>query len=140
MKREEIGLIQESLEYILPKTLEVGRRLYDHLFALDPEIRSLFRTDMETQSRKLMSILVHICSNLDRMDQLEPELRELALKHDAYRVRATHYDLLGQALLQTLGEACDNRWTPPLQQAWTKAYQLVAESMIRSQRNGKKTG
>lgn len=134
MIKKDIQLIQDSITYVLPQAQTTGERLYAHLFRLAPEVKSLFSSDIATQSRKLMSILVHITANLDQMDSLEEELVELAVKHNAYHVESAHYAILKIALMNALAESLDDKWTSALQLAWGKAYDLIADTMIAAQK------
>ncbi|MEM1325588.1 MAG: globin domain-containing protein [Bacteroidota bacterium] len=133
MTQQDIQLVQDSMTYVLPQAQQTGERLYTHLFELAPEVKSLFATDIATQSRKLMSILVHITANLDQMDSLQAELADLAIKHNAYQVKASHYAILKTALMNALAESLEEKWTADLELAWGKAYDQIAETMIEVQ-------
>ncbi|MEM8526941.1 MAG: globin domain-containing protein [Bacteroidota bacterium] len=133
MTAREIETIQESMEIILPDAMVVGTKMYERLFEIASEVRPLFKEDIEKQSRKLMSILVHITANLDQFDMLKEELEQLAIKHEAYQVEAAHYDILRAALFWTLEQHLQAAWTPEMATAWGKAYQAIASSMIATQ-------
>ena len=47
-----------------------------------------------------------------------------------YGVRATHYQILGEALLAALAAILGDTFDAPTRQAWTLAYNLVAETML----------
>jgi len=51
-----------------------------------------------------------------------PELRALGRKHATYGVGATHYDVAGRALVDTLAAALGAGFTPELRRAWTEVY------------------
>ena len=124
--------MQESVEEIMPQTQEMGEMLYQRLVEIAPEIQSLFKTDIATQSRKLMSILVHIIANLDQLDKLTEEFQGLAAKHHDYRITPEHYRLLKTAFLWTLEQKMSN-WNAELESAWRIAYDTLAGAMITEQ-------
>ncbi|MEM6699545.1 MAG: globin domain-containing protein [Bacteroidota bacterium] len=132
MTQEEIRLVQESVEEILPYAQEMGELLYQRLFEIAPEVQSLFKTDIVTQSRKLMSILVHIIANLDQLDKLTKEFKDLAAKHHDYRITPEHYRLLKAAFLWTLEQKISD-WNMELENAWRIAYDTLAGAMIVEQ-------
>lgn len=135
MNKEEILIVQESMELILTEAIPMGEKLYQKLFDKAPYTRDLFHTDIPSQSRKLMSIIIHITANLDQMESLQEELTELAIKHENYNVKPEHYDLLGEALFDTLQETLGNHWNLKVHNAWKSAYSSIANSMITAQQN-----
>ena len=56
--------------------------------------------------------------------------RALGIRHRGYGVRAAHYRLMGGALLAALADAMGDGWTPDAEEAWTLAYNLIAETMM----------
>lgn len=44
-------------------------------------------------------------------------------------VLPAHYDVVGQALLATLGAGLGDAFTPDVKQAWTTVYGVVADTM-----------
>ena len=84
---------------------------YRRLFALDPTLPALFRTEMRTQGQKLVEMLDLVIAAADAPDRIRAEVQELGRRHVAYRVRPGHYALVGAALTETfaeiLGEDCD---------------------------------
>jgi len=132
MTQQEIRLVQESVEEILPHTQEMGDLLYQRLFEIAPEVKSLFKTDMTLQSRKLMSILVHVIANLDQLDKLTEEFKGLAAKHHDYQITPKHYRFLKSAFLWTLEQKMSN-WNTDLESAWRIAYDTLAGAMIVEQ-------
>jgi nitric oxide dioxygenase len=47
-----------------------------------------------------------------------------------YGVQEEHYATVGSALLQTLEQGLGEDFTPPVRQAWTAVYGVVAGVMI----------
>jgi hemoglobin-like flavoprotein len=102
---------------------------YRRLFTLAPELRPLFKTDIEVQARKLMDMLGVLITMIERAAALEAELRELGARHAAYGVRNSHYQIVGRALLDMLAEVCGNAFTPEVRDAWTALYDAVSAGM-----------
>jgi hemoglobin-like flavoprotein len=129
MTPEHITLVQRSFADVLPIADTVASLFYERLFALDPTLRSLFHGDMREQGRKLMSMLQVAVTGLRRLEVLVPVVQQLGLRHRAYGVKDAHYATVGAALLWTLQQGLGERFTPEVQEAWSSAYTLLADTM-----------
>ena len=127
---ENIRLVQDSVQHILPLAQSTGENFYQRLFFIAPQLRPLFKNDMAAQSRKLMTILIHIIANLDDFQRVDNELRELARRHITYEVKKEDYQLIGEALFWTLAQIEEIDWTPALAEAWEAAYANIADVMV----------
>jgi hemoglobin-like flavoprotein len=131
---KEARLIRESFEQAARNPDETSARFYRRLFTLDPSLRGLFHGDMREQGRKLMSTLALIVDSIDQLEQLLPTIRELGIRHASYRVEERHYATVMDALLWTLAQSAGRSFTPPARAGWSKAYDLLAETMIEAAR------
>lgn len=129
MKPEQIELIQESFEQVLPIADTVAELFYTRLFTLEPSLRPLFPEDLRQQRQKLMMMLNTAIHGLWRPEKLLPVLRQLGARHTGYGVRAEHYELVGQALMGTLAQGLGRAFTPEVEAAWREAYGLIATTM-----------
>ena len=59
---------------------------------------------------------------LNNLAALVPVLENLGKRHVAYGVLPVHYEVVGQALLNTLeiGLSPSGNWTPQVKEAWGK--------------------
>ena len=67
------------------------------------------------------------------MKTLENVLKELGAKHLSYglNLEKAHYDLVGQALLDTLENALGaDVFTPETKDAWSGVYGIITEKMM----------
>jgi nitric oxide dioxygenase len=103
---------------------------YQRLFEIAPEVRPLFRHDLEAQALKMMSTLGAIVAQIHEIDALRPMMADLARRHVAYGVRAPHYDVAGEALLWAIERTHGARFSPAVGDAWRAAYALLAEAML----------
>jgi len=129
MTAQQIHLLRTSFALIERETHVAALVFYQRLFTLDPSLRPLFKRGIEEQSRKLMDMLGLAVSLTTKPGALESELRELGARHHGYGVRQEHYDTVGRALLEMLAEVLDAEFTPPVREAWTEFYQLIARTM-----------
>ena len=127
---KQIELVQQSLQILLPKAIAVGKLFYEKLFEEAPDIEALFHTAPEEQSRKLMTVMIHIMANLDQLSSISQELKDLAHRHVHYQVTPAHYEIMGTVFIDTLKNCMPTQWTGGHQEAWEKAYNIIANAML----------
>jgi hemoglobin-like flavoprotein len=130
MTPEQIQLIQQSYAKVAPIADQAAQLFYGRLFAIAPEVETLFHGDMDEQGRKLMATLTVVVGGLNKLDTILPAASTLAKRHVGYGVRPSHYTPVGEALLWTLEQGLGAEWTPPLAEAWTAAYAILSGFMI----------
>jgi len=129
MNAEEIALVRGSWLEVLPIKDAAARMFYGQLFELDPSLRAMFKGDMAEQGRKLMAMIGAVVASLDRLDPILGTIEELGRRHVGYGVKEAHYDLVGRALIWTLGKGLGDAFTPAVRGAWVKAYGTLATAM-----------
>ncbi len=102
MTPTQIALVQSSFEKVAPIATDAAALFYERLFQTLPEVRPLFKRDMDDQGRKLMATLGTVVRSLDRLDAVLPAATGLAIRHVEYGVRPEHYEPVRPALLWTL--------------------------------------
>ena len=130
MDPKQIQLVQESFEKMYPQADAISQRFYEHLFRIDPSMKPLFRTDIQSQSRKFMAMVRVTVKGLSRLDQIHPALVEMGARHIHYGVEDMHYEPMKEALLLAFHEELGESFTPEVEQAWNDAYDLMAEAML----------
>lgn len=132
MDFRQINLVQDSFIHVLPIPDAVAAAFYARLFQLAPDTRPLFRGDMVEQGRKLVLTLASVVDSLDRLDELLPVARELAIRHVGYGVLDRHYAVVGAALLDTLAVQLGDLFDTATHDAWAAAYTILADAMIEA--------
>ncbi len=102
---------------------------YSKLFELDPALQYLFKGDLDSQKERLLDMFNIAVRGLDQLDGIVGPLRELGRKHVAYGVVPAYYDTMRVALLFTLQSQLGAAWTPEVDDAWTRTYELMAGAM-----------
>lgn len=130
MTPEQIALVQDSFDKVAPISDVAAGLFYARLFELSPEVRPMFRSDMDEQGRKLMVTLGVVANGLNNLDRIVPVAEELARRHVPLGVQPDHYGPVGQALLDTLEKGLGAEFTAETRAAWTEAYGLLSGVMI----------
>ena len=129
MTQDQVTLVQSTWAQVLPIADAAASLFYGRLFELDPELQSLFSSDMAEQGRKLMQMITLSVNGLSNPDALLPAVQNLGRRHVGYGVKDEDYDTVGAALLWTLEKGLSERFTPEVKQAWTETYLLLATTM-----------
>ena len=125
----QIRMVQESFAKVAPISDKAAELFYGRLFELDPNLRKLFKGDMKTQGKKLMSMITVAVKGLDNLPGLVPVLQNLGRRHAGYGVKDKDYATVGQALIWTLDKGLGSAFTPEIRQAWIAVYTVMADTM-----------
>lgn len=129
MNSEQINLVQTTFAEVRPIAAVAAELFYNHLFALDPSLRPMFKGDMVQQGRMLMAMLNSAVNGLTNLEALVPVVRQLGARHSRYGVRDEHYAIVGSSLMWTLEQGLGDKFTPAVRDAWAAAYEMLANVM-----------
>lgn len=133
MTPAEQELIRSSWAAVEPMADDAAKLFYARLFHLDPRAAALFRNaNMEKQRMVLIQTLRVVVRNIDRLDQIIPEVEALGRRHAGYGVEAEQYATVGSALLWTLERGLGDAFTPATAYAWADAYRRLSSAMIEA--------
>jgi nitric oxide dioxygenase len=118
----------------------MAAQFYRELFQRDPALRALFTTDMAEQQVKFAEKLTEIVEAIPRLDDLLAYTRALGARHVGYGVRVADYGTVEHALLDALGVALGDKFDAATREAWTVAYNLVAETMLEGAASARPVG
>ena len=130
MTPDQAWIVQQNWRAVLPVGNTFAELFYGRLFALDPELRRLFRDDMVEQGRNLTAMLSVATANLGKPERISVALRHLGKRHAAYGVKPAHFALVEDALLFALEHALIDVFTPQAKAAWQAAYALLTGMML----------
>ncbi len=130
MTPEQITLVKNSWAQVAPISEQAAELFYGKLFELNPDYRALFKGDMKSQGKMLMSVLNTAVTSLDKLDKIVPVVQDLGRRHVDYGVKDEDYAVVGEALLWTLGQGLGEGFTDDVKEAWTITYTTLADVMI----------
>lgn len=129
MTPEQVKLVQSSFAQVVPIADTAANLFYDRLFAIAPEVRTLFPADLTEQKKKLMQMLGTAVGNLHQVEKIVPAVQALGKRHASYGVKPEHFAPVGAALLWTLEQGLGAGFTPEVKAAWTETYSTVSGVM-----------
>lgn len=129
MTPEQLVLVKESWEMVVPIKEQAAELFYGKLFDLDPALKPMFKGNMQEQGRKLTAMINTAVNGLDKLDVIVPAVQDLGRRHVAYGVTDRHYDTVGTALIWTLEKGLGPVFTPACKEAWETVYGVLAGTM-----------
>jgi hemoglobin-like flavoprotein len=134
MNATTIRHLQESVALLPVGNLEPVNEFYRRLFELAPEVRALFKRDMNSQAKKFSETLAWVIAHLEHPHELCQQLRELGARHSAYGVKVDQYAPVGSALIWMFQHTLGDRFTPEMEEAWLEFYAFASLEMERGSR------
>lgn len=129
MEPAKVALVQESFRKVVPIADLAADIFYDRVFELAPAARAMFPDDLREQKKMLMQMLGTAVTNLHQVDKVILAIQDMGRRHVGYGVELAHYDIVGQALLDTLAKGLGDDFTPAVKDAWAETYDLIATTM-----------
>jgi hemoglobin-like flavoprotein len=127
----DIDALETSFDLIAPRGDELMNVFYARLFAAAPSVKPLFAgTDLPRQKAMLLSTLVLLRKTLRDLGTIVPKLHALGARHVAYGAVPEHYPVVGEVLIASMAEVAGDAWRPEYEQAWGKAFAIVAGAML----------
>jgi len=133
MTEEQIALVKKTWKIFREiDPVLIGDVFYSKLFIEMPQVKHLFKTSREIQSKKLIDMLSMIVGRLDRLEEVTTDIKQLAIRHVNYGVKVSHYRAVGVSLLWTLQQGLGADWNEEVQAAWEACYRLLSDTMIKA--------
>ena len=129
ISNDERALVTATWRRVIETTPDPGTIFYEQLFTAAPDLRPMFKGDLDDQARKLIRMISVAVHQLGDLDLLVPVLREMGKRHVTYGVKSDHYAIVGAALLATLSLALRDAFTDEARAAWVKTYDVLSETM-----------
>jgi hemoglobin-like flavoprotein len=134
MNATTIRQLQQSVALLPVGDLDPVDEFYRRLFELAPEVRPLFKRDMDLQAKKFSETLAWVIAHLEHPDELCQQLRELGARHSAYGVKIDQYAPVGSALIWMFQRTLGDRFSPEMEEAWLEFYAFASLEMERGSR------
>ena len=99
------------------------------LYRLDPAFRGRFDGTPETQGRKFMAALKLAIISLNYEDGLAPTLKLLGIRHRQLGIKIRHYRMMTKALLWTLEQSLEKRFTRETKDAWSALLTQITRTL-----------
>ncbi len=132
---EQILLLRKSFHLVERHADRAAAHFYQQIFAMDPGLKPLFKTDVELQAMKLTAMLGGVLDLLERPIELRAELEDVGARHRGYGLKPANYSTVGTALIAMLERTLGESFTFEVRLAWVNLHHLVVRNMMRGGRN-----
>ncbi|MBJ6362374.1 NO-inducible flavohemoprotein [Paenibacillus sp. GCM10012307] len=133
LNEKTIAIIQSTVPVLEKHGLDITKRFYTLLFSKTPELLNLFNHANQSQGRQqtaLANAVYAAAKHIDKLETILPVVKQIAHKHRSLGVRAEHYPIVGQNLLQAIQDVLGDAASEEILQAWGEAYGVIAGVFI----------
>lgn len=126
-----IDIVKTSAPILAARGAEVTSRMYELMFAGNPEVKPLFNRNHQSsggQSLALANAVYAYAANIDNLEVLLPAVDVITNKHVSLGIKPEHYPIVAKHLLQALKDVLD--LSEEYLDAWGKAYWFLADLFI----------
>ncbi|MFW6358086.1 MAG: globin domain-containing protein [Chroococcales cyanobacterium] len=140
VSQKTIDIVKSTAPAIRERGEEITRRMYVILFEERPEYRRFFETswmkhlDGGSQPAKLAGSVYAYATHIDRLDELEKAVEKIAHRHVDTKVISEQYPMIGECLLEAMKDVLGESATPEVMEAWSEAYQALADIFIKREK------
>ncbi len=133
LTKEQIEIVKSTVPILKVHGEAITTTFYRNLFEENPQLKNIFNMANQAkgdQARSLAASVLAYASNIDQLQNLGPAVSLIAHKHCSLDVLPEHYPIVGRNLIRAIGEVLGDAVTPAIAEAWTAAYNQLAEILI----------
>ncbi|GES65029.1 bacterial hemoglobin [Aspergillus terreus] len=126
-------IVKATIPALEKHGVEITSLFYKNMLAKHPELHNIFNSAHQAtgeQPAALAHAVWAYASNIDHPEALATAVSRIGHKHASLGVTADQYPIVGEHLLAAIKEVLGDAVTPPVVDAWTAAYQQLAEIFI----------
>lgn len=131
---EQISIVKSTIPTLVEKGVGITEHFYKRMFKHHPELQHLFNASHQRsgdQPRALFDAIAAYAMNIETPENLTDAVERIAHKHTSLDVQPGHYPIVGENLIETLGELLGEAFTSDIKAAWEAAYQFLADIFIQ---------
>jgi nitric oxide dioxygenase len=113
---------------------DITKNMYSILFEKYPQTKELFKNSEENQYSKLANAIYAYANNIDKLENLQKGIETMVATHVRTNIKPEHYPMVQDALLTSIKEVLGDRCTNEVQQAWSDAYEFLANILISKEK------
>ncbi|KGJ94832.1 Nitric oxide dioxygenase [Colwellia psychrerythraea] len=130
---KHIDIIKSTIPLLENAGPALTGHFYQRLFSHNPELQDIFNMANQHSGRQQVALFEAIAAyakNIENLAVLTTAVERIAQKHTSFNIKAPHYAVVGHHLIETLRELASEAFTADVEEAWTAAYQFLAQIFI----------
>ncbi|BDS13561.1 NO-inducible flavohemoprotein [Aureispira anguillae] len=128
-----IEIVKSTAPVLAAHGEQITTVFYKRMFKNHPELKDIFNMTHQkqgTQPKVLANAVYQYAQHIDRLEVLGAAVESIAQKHVSLAITPEMYPIVGENLLAAIGEVLGEAATPEIVEAWTEAYQALADILI----------
>ncbi|KAF7932828.1 uncharacterized protein EAE98_004127 [Botrytis deweyae] len=130
---QQIDIIKATVPVVQEYGTTITTAFYKNVLDANPALNNIFNQTNQkngAQPRALSGALAAYAANIDNLAVLSDAVERICQKHASLFIRPEHYPIVGKYLLEAMGQVLGAALTPEILDAWTAAYNQLAQIMI----------
>jgi nitric oxide dioxygenase len=133
MNPHQKELIKATIPILRASGEDLTKYFYNRMFTNHPELRNIFNMGNQANGRQksaLANAVLAYAENIDNPAVLLNVLKGIGTKHVSLNIQPEQYKIVGANLIGSIAEVVGEAATPEILEAWTAAYNELAQIMI----------
>ncbi|MCM3762489.1 NO-inducible flavohemoprotein [Alkalihalobacillus oceani] len=133
LDQKTIEVIKSTVPVLEEHGEKITTHFYQTMFTNHPELLNIFNHANQKKGRQQAALANAVYAAAVHIDQLEtilPVVKQIAHKHRSLGVKAEHYPIVGEHLLQAIKDVLQEAATEEILEAWAAAYGVIADIFI----------
>jgi nitric oxide dioxygenase len=126
----DILLVQTTWNAVSEFSTKVIAGFYNHLFALAPEVKPMFKSDQATQEKRMALMINTIVNSADSLEEFKGSIAQLAKKHVHMGVKREYFPIVVKAIINSVEDQYGKKFTDAHRKAWYKILNQISAIMI----------
>ncbi|KKK26311.1 hypothetical protein P175DRAFT_0284605 [Aspergillus ochraceoroseus IBT 24754] len=135
---QQIQIVKATIPALEKHGVEITTLFYKNILDKHPELKNIFNTAHQAtgeQPAALAHAVWAYATNIEQPEALATAVSRIGHKHASLGVTADQYSIVGEHLLSAIKQVLGDAVTPPVVDAWTAAYQQLADIFIAFEGN-----
>ncbi|WP_371751448.1 NO-inducible flavohemoprotein [Snodgrassella alvi] len=134
----QIELVQSTIPTLQEHGVELTRYFYNRMLTNNPDLKEIFNLGNQrndAQPHALASAVLAYAQNITKLQNLGDAVSQIAHRHVSLDIQPDQYPIVGTNLLHSISEVLNVPMESELIEAWTAAYQQLADILITTEAN-----
>lgn len=130
---EQIAIVKATAPVLREQGVAITTLFYKNMIDENPELKNVFSLTSQAtgaQPRALAAAVLGYATFIDDLPRLQHAVERIAHKHASLQIHPAQYDIVGKYLIEAIGLVLGEAATPPIVDAWTAAYGVLASVFI----------
>ncbi|MBA6262499.1 NO-inducible flavohemoprotein [Colwellia sp. Bg11-12] len=133
LTEQHIPIIKSTIPLLENAGPALTKYFYQRMFLHAPELQNIFNMSNQANGKQQVALFEAIAAyakNIENVAVLQSAVERIAQKHTSLNIQPEHYQVVGHHLIETLRELTGDAFSIDVEEAWTAAYQFLAQIFI----------